>query len=314
MKPISKLILILTVTLTIGLFPYGWAYFDRWLGSEFGQSVSADTKEISTFLEEVPAYSGQPYVKVNGGKPSFTKKQKKSRKAFEKYSDLDELGRCGVAFANICTKLMPTEPRGSIGNVKPSGWNFAKYNGIVEGNYLYNRCHLIAFSLAGENANEKNLITGTRYLNVTGMLPFEDEVREYVKGGKGRHVLYRVTPVFDGENLVASGVQMEAWSVEDKGKGICFNIFAYNVQPGIEIDYLTGESRLASAETDGESEDSDADTAEKRVYVLNHNTKRFHKEDCSSVKDISPKNKEVMKASRQELIDSGYIPCGNCRP
>lgn len=186
-------------------------------------------------------YTGEACQILNNNIPQFTKKQKKQTKAFEKYAALDSLGRCGVAFANICKELMPTEERGNIGHVKPSGWHTVKYD-TVEGKYLYNRCHLIGFQLAGENANEKNLITGTRYLNMEGMLPFEDEVADYVKE-TGNHVLYRVTPEYEGNDLLARGVQMEGYSVEDQGEGICFNIFAYNVQPGIEIDYSTGDSR-----------------------------------------------------------------------
>ena len=192
-------------------------------------------------LEDIPEWSGAAYVELEDNQPGFTKEEI-TLEAFEDYSELDYLGRCGAAYANICPELMPTEERESIGNVKPTGWVSAKYD-CVDGKYLYNRCHLIGFQLAGENANEKNLITGTRYLNVTGMLPFENDVADYVQR-TDNHVLYRVTPVFVGTELVARGVQMEAYSVEDAGDGVCFNIFAYNVQPGVVIDYATGESRL----------------------------------------------------------------------
>lgn len=202
------------------------------------QQDAGSSKPPSASSDE---YRGEAYQVLNDNIPQFTKKQKKSKKAFEKYSALDSLGRCGVAFANICKELMPTEERGNIGRVKPSGWHTVKYD-IVEGKYLYNRCHLIGFQLAGENANEKNLITGTRYLNVEGMLPFENEVADYVEE-TGNHVLYRVTPQYEGNDLLAQGVQMEGYSVEDRGEGICFNVFVYNVQPGIEIDYSTGDSR-----------------------------------------------------------------------
>lgn len=194
--------------------------------------------------EAIPEYSGAPYVELEGNQPGFAKEEM-TLEVFENYSELDSLGRCGVAYANICPELMPTEGRESIGNVKPTGWATAKYD-CVDGKYLYNRCHLIGFQLAGENANKKNLITGTRYLNVTGMLPFENEVADYVKR-TDNHVLYRVTPVFVENELVARGVQMEAYSVEDAGDGVCFNIFAYNVQPGVGIDYATGESWLEEA-------------------------------------------------------------------
>ena len=212
---------------------------------------------------------------------------------------------------------MPTQERGEIGSVKPSGWHLVKYD-IVEGKYLYNRCHLIAYQLAGENANEKNLITGTRYFNVTGMLPFENEVADYVKE-TGNHVLYRVTPVFTGDNLVADGVQMEAYSVEDNGDGICFCVFVYNKQPGVSIDYKTGESRLLS-ETVGTAEDDSTETADgqddtkAREYIVNTNSKKFHLPDCSSVSDIKEKNKKTITAAREDLLADGYEPCGRCHP
>ncbi|WP_347559504.1 DNA/RNA non-specific endonuclease [Clostridium sp. OM05-9BH] len=207
-----------------------------------GKDSDSATQSLDN-LKDYAAYNGEPYVELNDNVPNFTTREKNNTKAFENYHRLDALGRCGTAYANICKELMPTEKRGAIGMVKPSGWNTVKYD-VVDGKYLYNRCHLIGFQLAGENANKKNLITGTRYLNVDGMLPFEDEVADYVKD-TDHHVLYRVTPVFKGDNLVAEGVEMEAYSVEDKGKGICFHVFVYNVQPGVTIDYATGESRLS---------------------------------------------------------------------
>ena len=205
-----------------------------------GSALQQETPSISSFdLASIPEYSGKPYVAVNGNNPYFTESDY-TTVAFENYSQLDSKGRCGVAFANICLDIMPTEERGNIGSVKPSGWHTVKYE-IVDGKYLYNRCHLIGFQLAGENANEQNLITGTRYMNVDGMLPFENMVAAHVKETEN-HVLYRVTPIYDGNNLLASGVLMEGWSVEDNGEGICFNVFCYNVQPGIKIDYATGDS------------------------------------------------------------------------
>lgn len=207
-----------------------------------GKDSDSATQSLDNLKDHV-AYNGEPYVELNDNVPNFTTREKNNTKAFENYHRLDALGRCGTAYANICKELMPTEKRGAIGMVKPSGWNTVKYD-VVDGKYLYNRCHLIGFQLAGENANKKNLITGTRYLNVDGMLPFEDEVADYVKD-TDHHVLYRVTPVFKGDNLVAEGIEMEAYSVEDKGKGICFHVFVYNVQPGVTIDYATGESRLS---------------------------------------------------------------------
>ncbi len=198
-------------------------------------------KTESITLDAVPVYAGEPYVFLNDNQPDFSLDDFTTTE-FETYSELDWLGRCGVAYANICVELMPTEERGEIGMIKPSGWHTVKYD-VVDGKYLYNRCHLIGFQLAGENANEQNLITGTRYLNVVGMLPFENMVAEYVEE-TGNHVLYRITPIFEGNELVARGVQMEAISVEDEGEGVCFNVFVYNVQPGVEIDYSTGESWL----------------------------------------------------------------------
>ena len=204
----------------------------------------------------------------------------------------------------ICTELMPTEERGEIGQVRPSGWHTVKYDDI-DGRYLYNRCHLIGFQLAGENANEKNLITGTRYMNVSGMLPFEDEVADYVRE-TDHHVLYRVTPVYEGNDLVAQGVQMEGFSVEDAGEGVCFNVFVYNVQPGIGIDYATGDSW--EAENTPQSEDSE------KTYVLNTNTMKFHRSDCSSVAKMAGNNKEYTTEKREALIREGYSPCGICNP
>lgn len=196
----------------------------------------------SATLAELPAYSGSPYVVLEENQPSFSAAERTER-SFESYSLLDPLGRCGAAYANIGQDLMPTDSRGDISSVYPSGWNQAQYD-CVEGGMLYNRCHLIGFQLTGENANEENLITGTRYMNVDGMLPFENQVASYIEE-TGNHVLYRVTPIFQGVELVARGVQMEALSVEDGGRGVCFNVYVYNVQPGVEIDYATGESCLA---------------------------------------------------------------------
>jgi DNA-entry nuclease len=202
---------------------------------------TVNTKSQPSFdLSSIPEFSGKPYVVINNNVPSFPDKDKVT-KSFEHYSKLDSLGRCGAAYANISRSTMPTEKRGRIGKVKPTGWHIAKYEGI-DGKYLYNRCHLIGYQLTAENANPRNLITGTRYLNVTGMLPFENMVADYVKE-TNHHVLYRVTPIFKDSELVARGVQMEAYSVEDKGAGVQFNVYAYNNQPGIIIDYKTGNSR-----------------------------------------------------------------------
>ena len=204
------------------------------------ENSSGNQVETPDSPEEIPAFSGDAYVAINGNVPFFVEEEY-TTESYEYYSDLDELGRCGVTMACIGVDIMPTEDRGEIGSVRPTGWQSVKYD-IVDGKYLYNRCHLIGFQLAGENANKKNLITGTRYLNIEGMLPFENLVADYVKETEN-HVLYRVTPLFEGDNLVAHGVLMEGYSVEDDGEGVCFCVYAYNAQPGITIDYATGESR-----------------------------------------------------------------------
>ena len=285
-------------------------------------------------LREIPAYSGTPYTEVNGNQPYFTEEELTTQ-SFETYSELDSLGRCGMAYANVGQDLMPTEPRGEIGAVKPSGWHLVKYDN-VDGKYLYNRCHLIAYMLAAENANPQNLITGTRYLNVQGMLPFETKVCDYVKN-TGNHVLYRVTPIFDGDNLLADGVLMEAYSVEDVGEGIQFCVFAYNVQPGIGIDYATGDNWAESSGTyqstaapvtvETLAPQPETDTAvqitpespapqesQGITYVLNTNTMKFHYPTCSSVDDMKEKNKQIYTGSREEVINMGYVPCKRCNP
>lgn len=259
---------------------------------------------------DIPEYTGSPYVVINNNNPFFTEGDF-SKESFETYSDLDDLGRCGPAFSNIGTDLMPTEKRGNIGQVKPSGWHTVKYD-FVDGKYLYNRCHLIGYQLTAENANKKNLITGTRSMNVDGMLPFENMVADYIKETKN-HVLYRVTPIFIGDNLVASGVLMEAQSVEDEGEGILFNVFVYNVQPGVAIDYETGESWLADSGT-SETERKKADAVKENTYILNTNSHKFHDPSCSGVDKMKEENKETYTGSRDELIEQGYSPCGICKP
>lgn len=273
-----------------------------------GCSVNVGTRDLSTSytLSNIPEYSGDPYVEINDNQPDFDASDL-TEQSFETYRELDELGRCGAAYANIGTDLMPTKERGSIGSVKPTGWHTAKYD-CVDGKYLYNRCHLIGYQLTAENANKQNLITGTRYLNVNGMLPFENMVADYIKE-TDNHVLYRVTPYYTEDNLVADGVQMEAMSVEDDGEGILFNVYCYNVQPFISIDYATGDSWLESDEKSNTVSSSD-----KTTYVLNNSSKKFHKPDCSGVKQINPNNKETVKDSRNNLIQSGYSPCGTCKP
>lgn len=255
-------------------------------------------------LSAVPAYKDSAFVHINGGIPSFTENQHTTQ-SYEYYSSLDALGRCGTTVACVGPDLMPTGDRGSISSVTPSGWVQAQYD-IVSGKYLYNRAHLIGWQLTGENANKQNLITGTKYFNVSGMLPFENMVADYIKE-TGNHVLYRVTPIYNGNDLVVSGVHMEAWSVEDEGDGICFNVFVYNVQPGIIIDYATGSSRLENGSTD-------ESTGTVKDYVLNTNSKKFHFPDCKSAAKISAGNRKEYTGTREDLIADGYSPCGNCKP
>lgn len=275
-----------------------------------------DESEPTINMGEIPEYSGEAYVTIANNIPNFTEAELKTE-SFETYSDLDSLGRCGIAYSNIGQDLMPTEDRGSIGQVKPSGWHTVKYD-CVDGKYLYNRCHLIGFQLTAENANTKNLITGTRYLNVEGMLPFENMVADYIKE-TGNHVLYRVTPIYEGDNLVVSGVQMEAKSVEDNGEGILFNVYCYNVQPGVTIDYATGESQLfndggsSAGSTEGNKEAQNGQKTESS-YVLNTNTKKFHLPSCSSLNQMNESNKGEFMGTRDELIQQGYEPCKRCHP
>ena len=260
-------------------------------------------QEVSYNLDAIPEYTGEPYVVINENVPFFTESDF-TEDAFETYSDLDELGRCGAAFANVGKETMPTEERGQIGMIKPSGWQTVKYD-CVDGKYLYNRCHLIGYQLSAENANEKNLITGTRYLNVSGMLPFENMVADYVDETQN-HVLYRVTPIYSGENLVANGVLMEARSVEDDTIEFC--VYCYNVQPDVQIDYATGKSSLVGSQEVSEAPDQNA------TYILNENSKKIHTPDCPSVQDTKPKNRKEYHGSLQDLLDDGYTGCKNCNP
>ena len=285
---------------------------------------------------DVPAFEGNPYVYVNDGEPTFTDEQRAAEPGHEHYGELDELGRCTAAFAVVGPETQPTEKRGSIGEIRPSGCQMAKYD-FVEGKYLFNRCHLLGYQLTGENANPQNLITGTRYLNIQGMLPFENAVADYVDA-TGNHVLMAVTPIFEGSELVARGVHMMAESVEDGGEGVAFNVFCYNVQPGVVIDYGTGESMLeedatplpdvsgAESAPDTASEGAGAGEASEKgatgsaegkgttEYVLNTNSKKFHLPSCSSVDQMSPKNREDVEDTRENLIAKGYDPCKRCNP
>lgn len=285
---------------------------------------------VKVTLADIPAYSGEPYVAINDNVPYFSDAEVTAT-SFEDYSPLDSLGRCGVAYSCVGTETMPTEKRGSIGQIKPSGWHTVKYD-FVDGKYLYNRCHLIGYQLTAENANERNLITGTRALNIDGMLPFENMTADYIKE-TGNHVLYRVTPMFDGNDLVAKGVLIEAKSVEDNGDGILFCVFAYNVQPGVTIDYATGDneadgtqggqsSTTIAAAAPTESAVAATPTPEPVVeqvpqgttYILNTNTKKFHYPSCGSVKQMKESNKQSYTGSRDDVIAMGYVPCKKCNP
>ncbi len=269
--------------------------------SEISFPEEALPKTAESF--KIPEYTGSPYTVVNNNIPYFDT-EITNIKAYEEYAPLDEYGRCGITIAIIGTELMPTEERTSIGQVKPTGWHTSKYD-FVDGKYLYNRCHLIGFQLTGENANERNLITGTRYLNTKGMLPFENMVADYIKE-TNNHVLYRVTPIYVNENLLAQGVLMEAYSLEDNGKGICFNVFCHNVQPGVTIDYATGQNDLDT------SVYIKKDNEEEENFILNISSKKIHKPDCSSIKSMKEKNKKEFKGYISTLLNEGYKKCGEC--
>lgn len=279
-------------------------------------------------LANVPAYSGSAYVTLNGGIPDFSSSEITTA-PFELYSGLDTIGRCGTAYANVSTDTIPISPRESIGSVKPTGWQTQRYDDLIADKYLYNRCHLIAYELGGENANANNLITGTRYMNLA-MVEYENAVAAYVKK-TGNHVLYRVTPVFEGTNLLASGVELEAYSVEDNGSGICWHVFFYNVQPGVSIDYRTGESSLVevtppadTTQNTGKIETGSGtarsltttsfESVENPDYVLNTNTMKFHFPRCSSVGTIKPEHRIDYGGDRETLIEHGFAPCGRCHP
>ncbi|SFC27854.1 DNA/RNA non-specific endonuclease [Butyrivibrio sp. YAB3001] len=284
--------------------------------------------------EEIPSYSGSASVELNENVPEFTADEITTN-SYEYYGDLDDKGRCTLAMACLGKDLMPTKERQSISMVKPTGWKQNKYPGLVDSDppYLYNRCHMIGFQLTGENANEQNLITGTRYMNVEGMLPYENEVADYVRS-TGNHVMYRVIPVFEDKNLLCSGVQIEGYSVEDKGKGISFNVYCYNVQPGVIINYTNGSNKadpnykksvsadefVVTGDNIGTSVDrsapaqSDTTVPAGTTYVVNKNSKKFHNPSCDSVKDMKEKNKMYYEGTRAALIQQGYDPCKRCNP
>ncbi len=289
---ISSILLILLSAATI-IWGYGRA-------ASKDRDAASYTGHVTQLIGSIPEYSGEPYTVLNENKPLLTSSEGEAY-SYEKYGPLDSLGRCSSASACIGRDLMPTVQRGSIEDVKPSGWHSVRYS-FIDGESLYNRCHLIGWQLTAEDANERNLITGTRYLNVEGMLPYENLTAEYIKI-TGNHVLYRVTPVFEKNELVARGVIMEGLSVEDDGAGICFCIYVFNVQPGIEIDYKTGGSRLAESAS-----------STKTSYVINVRSMKFHYPSCSSVADIAEHNRRSHTGTRDELISGGYSPCDACRP
>ena len=303
---------------------------DAGAGSRLTISDYVYQLRLPVALAEIPEFSGEPYVVLHDGTPYFQVDDYDVSASFEYFSQLDSLGRCQVCVANVGTDLMPTEPRENISEIKPTGWNSIRYEGIVEGGSLYNRCHLIAFQLTGENANALNLITGTRYFNAVGMLPFEESVGDYVRA-TGNHVLYRVTPMFAGDDLVARGVLMEAYSVEDAGAGVNFCVYCYNVHPGIALDYATGESWLdgtvepvVTPDTPSEQTPTQPDPEMENslfydpgigvTYVCNKNTHKFHLPNCPSVVDIKEKNRLDVSNSRDEIIGCGYVGCKQCNP
>ena len=253
-------------------------------------------------LNTIPAWDGQPCFVIDDNTPGFTELDL-TTDAFERYSALDSLGRCGSAYACASEALLADEDRGSLASITPSGWVNRQYD-FIDGKYLYNRCHLLGFQLTGNSASKRNLITGTRYLNIQGMLPFENQVADHVKDNS-HHVLYRVTPLFRENDLVCRGVQMEAYCVEcGNDAPFMFHVFCYNVQPGVLIDYETGESTFSEIGLN----------SEKKTYVLNTSSKKFHDPDCSNAANISDKNRDKVKITREELIYRGYEPCGVCKP
>lgn len=261
-------------------------------------------------INQLPEFSGKPYVVVNDNMPGFSQEDL-TDESFYYLSNLDRLGRCGACYGVFGPETIARGDRGSIGMVKPSGWQTARYD-CVEGNYLYNRSHLLMWKMSGILDDERNLITGTRFMNVDGMLPFEEMVVDYIYE-TDNHVMYRVTPIFVKNELVARGVQMEAMSVEDNGADICFNIYVYNNQPGVVIDYATGKSwRDRGQSQDKDKNQQDSSNVSKSTYVLNVNSKKYHTEDCNGVKSMNKENRKTYRGSAADLEKQGYEPCGNC--
>lgn len=307
-KKFLNILLILIVSLSV---LSGCSAGENNFFNDLDITAQSTSDYVNYDLSNIPDYDGKAYVELNGNVPEFSKSEKTYSESFEEYGKLDSLGRCTYAVSCIGKDLMPTEKRGSIGSVKPSGWHISKYD-FVDGKYLYNRCHLIGYQLTAENANERNLITGTRYLNVEGMLPFENDVADYIEI-TNNHVYYKVTPIFEGNNLVANGVQMQAYSVEDNGQGISFNVYCYNVQPGVAIDYATGDNQ-AVASSSASVTSTSSDVSDKKTYIVNTKTKKFHNPDCDGVKKMSSSNKKKYKGTRDSLISNGYSPCQKCNP
>jgi len=297
-------------------------------------------------LSEIEEYKGIPFVLLNDNVPSFSEKDFVTS-SYIAFSKLDSIGRTGTGMACLGKDTLPVEARGQIGDVRPSGWHTVRYDDLIEDRFLYNRCHVLGYQLSGDNATPENLFTGTRYLNIESMLFFENRVATYLRENDGNHVLYRVTPVYEEDNLVASGVQMEAYSVEDQGEGICFNAYVYNVQPGILINYANGESErdphykpdgvisaaaaysmltgtevLRLEPVSSMSEEADVRTIptepvaneKETTYILNTNTKKFHYPECKSVDDMKEKNKKSFSGTREDAINAGYKPCKRCNP
>ena len=291
MRPGKKAVWSITV-IAFCLFLFSCA------GAEQDKTIPETSKFAAKYEFEVPQYDGQPFVEINHNQPVFDK-DLKTEESFEKYGKLDKRGRCTSATANLSqdTQPRPDEQRGDISSVHPSGWKSEQG---------WERCHLIGWQLSGENDNKRNLVTGTHYMNVDGMMPFENEVAEYIRES-GNHVLYRVTPVFEGKNMVCTGVQMQAESVEDHGKGVSYKVFCFNVSPGREINYKTGEITITDQVAASEN-------SFERTYVLNTNTMRFHYPSCSGAANIAEHNKETVHSSREELMKQGYAPCGICEP
>lgn len=300
------LLLLLVAAVLIGVVFYALKNRD---------ALAPDGETTAVHADGIPAFSGSPYTFVNGNKPVFSKDDLKTV-GYEQYSPLDSLGRCGVAIASCGVEIMPAkdEERGSISSVTPSGWVQATYDtALISGGYLYNRCHMIGWQLSAENANDRNIITGTKYLNINGMLPFENMIADYIKETKN-HVAYRVTPIFEGNELVCRGVQLEAYSIEDNGEGICFNVYCYNVQPGIVIDYSTGESRIEGSSPTGTegSKETSAPLGSDETYVLNTKSKKIHLPTCRYAKDMSEESKEDYFGKIEELLAKGYEKCKTC--